>query len=88
MNQKRTCGIVTLVIMSLFSVIEAAAEDTERHRTTLQKPGSNPDQGNCSGGCTACSSGTEESKTGKGILQYELSTIFQTAVCQHNTKEH
>ena len=28
MNQKRTCGIVTLVIMSLFSVIEAAAEDT------------------------------------------------------------
>ena len=28
MNQKRTCGIATLVIMSLFSVIEAAAEDT------------------------------------------------------------
>ena len=28
MNQKRTCGIVSLVIMSLFSVIEAAAEDT------------------------------------------------------------
>ena len=28
MNQKRTCGIVTLVIMSLFSMIEAAAEDT------------------------------------------------------------
>ena len=32
MNQKRTCGIVTLVIMSLFSVIEAAAEDNRSNR--------------------------------------------------------